>query len=200
VTAVDLKKARAQANARISALVRGTLEHTDRYVEATKPANVTCTRGCAGCCRQLIVLSRYEATHIVHRYRDQVREALPVLAEQKLRYAEIAHDIPQDDPRVWQSHDLRNEVGVRWWKLNERCAFLTDANECSIYESRPFVCRAYFAVSDPKHCFSETADPDHEGWRPDRIPHSPAVAQLRKRPYVLGPLPKMMLQAWEDRS
>jgi Fe-S-cluster containining protein len=198
VTAVDLKKkARAQANARLSALTRGLHNSVDGVVAATKPANTTCSRGCAGCCRQLVLCPRPEAIHIVHRYPDVVRAVLPVLVEQKRRFDEIAPNLPRD---VWREPDLRTELGKRWWKQNAPCAFLTADKECSVYEARPMVCRMYFSLSDPKHCFSEEADANHIGWHPGLIPESPSSRELRKRPYIVGTLQESVLDAWEGRS
>lgn len=55
------------------------------------------------------------------------------------------------------SHRIRVNK-QRKLKTNTDCPFLTSGN-CSIYEYRPFNCRTFFTVDNPKYC--ETPDEPH---------------------------------------
>ncbi|HEP6430828.1 TPA: YkgJ family cysteine cluster protein [Burkholderia cenocepacia] len=42
----------------------------------------------------------------------------------------------------------------------DACTFLSEDGSCSIYATRPFNCRTFFTLDDPKYC--ETPEVDHE--------------------------------------
>ena len=63
-------------------------------------------------------------------------------------------------------HKIKNLHRITLGYFGKKCPFLSDSNECSIYDSRPFHCRTLHALDDPKYCKTNeshqiygTADP-----------------------------------------
>lgn len=102
------------------------------------PMPFTCKKGCSHCCYQLVGLTEPEA---------------------KL----ISENIECDDKHIEHIKKVAPFNTVEEWATLphglKRCIFLSETNECRIYEIRPFTCRTYYVVSDPKLCdMSETAN------------------------------------------
>ncbi|HKU96199.1 MAG TPA: YkgJ family cysteine cluster protein [Vineibacter sp.] len=120
------------------------LEGTDK--------TVTCTAGCAACCRQLISISDIEAyaigaviermpetrrAHVTARFAD---------AEQRLT-ASMAPDAIID---ALNGPD-RAMFAITYFKYGVACPFLED-ERCSIYANRPLVCREYLVHTPVERC------------------------------------------------
>jgi len=117
--------------------IRRAYEKADKYVEQVRgDFEITCSEGCAHCCKQLVMCTLPEA----------------LLAVDSLR---------QD---VWRWNDLKSRLDeqVRWlmspfssverWFLTQRpCVFLRN-DRCEVYENRPIMCRIQLVVSNPEEC------------------------------------------------
>jgi len=118
----------------------------DPIVEMTiEGHSISCTRGCAACCYQLIGVSVVEALAIA----AYVVANFAVDEITKLR-CHIRDDVQY----------LENEhVGRETYFADERaCVFLENVDKskwrglCGIYAARPTPCRTYHVVSPPEHC------------------------------------------------
>lgn len=158
--------------------------------EAGKKLEVTCTKGCADCCYQMVSMSLVEALAIIdHIYKKANRavhfksRSLPIIQEQSELF-------------------LKGSVTVRmWFELQVPCVFLTQDNLCSVYDVRPVACRTYAVVSDPKLCSPESGAAQKVGAVDNRkmIKHSLAVTwEIAKELGVLdthAPMPVALMLA-----
>ena len=106
----------------------------------------TCHKGCSNCCRVAVAASSGEAAALLGHMEARAPEKLPWLAqtvEQHVRamVAMFARQDTSKDPL----HDI--------WKMGS-CPFLVDRC-CSIYESRPYACRAVLVWHDEGFCGTE---------------------------------------------
>lgn len=96
---------------------------------------IRCRKGCAHCCKQLVMVSEPEGrTLFLHAQRHGM--ALPL--------AKIERQSGRDD--------------AGWLALppeDRGCIFLGSDNSCQVYDIRPLSCRKYFAISDPALCDTE---------------------------------------------
>jgi Fe-S-cluster containining protein len=124
---------------------------------------VSCKKGCAACCRQLIPLSRVEARHIA-----QVVEELPEprrrqvrarFAGARERLAEAGILDKLQARGQWTDEGTR-PMGLAYFRLGIPCPFL-EQESCSIYPDRPLACREYLVTSPPENCSQPTAETVH---------------------------------------
>jgi len=127
-------------NVRVDAEVREQLTNLD--------GGVSCTKGCAGCCRQLTVTTSAEAQNIVESYPNLVRQHLPAFEAQDkaLEAIAAAQGLPPE-----LTNETRTALSNEWWLQGHSCAFLANGL-CTIYAQRPIACRTYFVRSDPALC------------------------------------------------
>ena len=114
---------------------------------------ISCHKGCAACCRQLVPLSTEEAR--------QVRELVTALPEPQQsaireRFAEARERLAQTE--LWERLNDPQRIGPdgagiahEYFALGIACPFL-EHESCSIYHDRPLVCREYLVTSAPEHC------------------------------------------------
>lgn len=121
---------------------------------------IQCQAGCAACCRQLIPLSRLEATRLAAvvadlpaARRDRLRERFAALV-QRLEAAGLA--TPLRDAAQRGERTLR-ELGLAFFQLHVDCPFLENGS-CSIYAERPLSCREYLVTSPARHCEDPAPD------------------------------------------
>ncbi len=118
---------------------------------------VSCSKGCGSCCRQLVPLSAPEAIYLAElvaslpkdigkRIRQRFTEALG-----QLKHSELLKSLD----RLQQSSSINEEemqaITKAYFQQQIPCPFLKDES-CSIYASRPSRCREYVATSPPSHC------------------------------------------------
>lgn len=123
-------------------------------------AEPSCTKGCAHCCKMLILISAEEALAIAatypHKLRAKRKQLLAQVEKLKPHYAKTFGDNP--DTELASTEDLddytkkNDALCTLWWEENEACVFLRPDNTCSVYAVRPVACRTYFVTSDPALC------------------------------------------------
>jgi hypothetical protein len=117
---------------------------TDAQVEEFLAVNpVSCTKGCAGCCHQVVAIGLSEAIYIG---RELVtwpnwRRWIDWLASRARQMTE-----PGVTSRSWFVRGLP-------------CAFLGCGSLCQIYGRRPSACRYHFVRSPPQHCLPSSPEP-----------------------------------------
>lgn len=122
--------------------------------------NCVCEKGCSACCMQAIYINPAEYV-IIEKYVEQlgytekenlknrVREAL-----EKIKKKDIPMKI------VDGSKEEQDRISRMFFDCKIRCPFLSQDNQCSIYEIRPCVCwtyRNYKSQEECKKCFN----PEH---------------------------------------
>jgi len=81
-----------------------------------------CQKGCSNCCHIDVGITELEAQYIERNAGTKMKKTRPA------------------------SRTSGHE------KSSSPCPFLSATNACTIYEFRPFACRAYFALDDPRFC------------------------------------------------
>jgi len=125
----------------------------------TEGEQVSCTKGCAACCRQLVPISLSEAHALA-----QLLAASPepqgakirarfAAAREQLEHAGLLDTLhhPQD-----VGADAAQVLGLAYFGLGIACPFLEDES-CSIHSDRPLACREYLVSSPAQHCARPTA-------------------------------------------
>ena len=124
---------------RVKRVVRRTklLYHEiDKALEVVRSLLVApCKEGCSYCCYQYVACCPPEAFVIVNAIRRD-----PELK----RYFRFNLPTLQRQVEILREPDMSN---VKWFDRQIPCIFLQD-NKCSIYASRPLVCRAQLVVAD----------------------------------------------------
>jgi len=144
------------ARAITEAIAAASVEH----VEA-EGRRVTCAKGCASCCRQVVPISLIEAVALAKVVDDMPR---PERDRVKARFAaalgrlEELRLLPTGQRgrsalvgRAGDSVALWREVSQRYFDARIACPFLVN-EVCSIYAERPVVCREYLVTSPPSGC------------------------------------------------
>ena len=121
---------------------------------------VSCEKGCGACCRQLVAISLVEARALAKLVADmpeprqsEIRERFSAAARRLAQIGAPEGDISGDQvsaqsPLVESDHQ---RLGAAWFSLQIACPFLENES-CSIYESRPLVCREYQVTSPSEGC------------------------------------------------
>jgi Fe-S-cluster containining protein len=122
----------------------------EKLDNALKPLSkaVPCKAGCAYCCHTLVLTSQLEIEmikeYITSRYSDdKLSEFMAKIEKHKNMLTNIAFD---------KDGIFSEEATKAYLSSNIPCAFLDENNRCSIYESRPFICRKYLVFNSPDVC------------------------------------------------
>jgi Fe-S-cluster containining protein len=128
----------------------------DRAVQASKEQGkpVSCKKGCASCCRQLVPISEVEAGRLAQLVEDlpeprgsQVRNGFRA-ARQRLAEAGLLDKL-QTGGR-WTKEEA-DQTGLDYFGIGIPCPFLEEES-CSIYADRPLACREYLVTSPAENC------------------------------------------------
>ena len=180
------------SDAIIGAVVKG--------VEAEGRA-VSCRKGCASCCRQLVPVSEVEA----RRLRDLVESfPEPRRSAVKARFGALMGRLGEAGllDRFRQidglSGEQRQVLGRDYFASRLDCPFLEEET-CSIFGDRPLVCREYMVTSPAELC----ANPFENGIAGVEMPIQiwPVVARLGEDPPGTGPVrivPLVLALEWAE--
>jgi maleate cis-trans isomerase/Fe-S-cluster containining protein len=124
---------------------------------------VSCSKGCAACCRAQPVPVTPPEAYALLRLVENLPE--PRRADVRARFADRANRLRNAGladrfltiDGTGDVKELR-DAAQRYFRLGLACPFLEDG-ACSIYEDRPFVCREYLVTSPPEHCNDPFATP-----------------------------------------
>lgn len=125
-----------------------TLFHVVR-VEHDTGMKVACKKGCAHCCHQMVTVTMPEAIDLYLSIADN-RWLLGKVAQWSDAQATLI---------------MRGMTSRKWFRAGTRCMFLTDNNDCAVYENRPFACRTLMALETADNCRLDATDPTVK--RPD---------------------------------
>lgn len=169
----------------------------DGAVEAVRQQGqqISCKKGCAACCRQLVPIAPVEARalrELVEGFSEPRRSVIGARfaeARRRLEQAGMLQPLLESHAEM-PSNEAVQELGIKYFKQAVACPFLEEES-CSIYENRPVACREYLVTSPAEHC----ADPSPQTIRHVPMPFRvwPAIARLEGRdsaraPWVALPL------------
>lgn len=119
---------------------------------------ITCTPGCASCCYHPVLISVLEGITIYRwlQKRGKWTDALKA--------------------KLKETSDKQYGAAFEVWLFSLiPCPLLDEQNLCSVYPTRPLICRSYYATSDPYLCHphrlgqgteivdrTESSDPFHQ--------------------------------------
>ncbi len=137
--------------------------NTEQREFASKQGHtISCHKGCAFCCSQLIQASLGECELIVfYLYNNEqilnaFIKAFPLWLDQAQKYPVFNKIEEAQRNRLAGKmnddslHQLRNKLRS-YWELQIPCPLLID-NTCSIYEVRPWACTSVISVSPSEWC------------------------------------------------
>lgn len=129
----------------------------------TAGAQISCTKGCGACCRQLVPIAESEA----YQLRALV-EALPAPRRSMIRnrFAEAKEKL-QSSALLQQlsspgelSTEARRQLGLAYFQEGIACPFLEEES-CGIHPDRPLACREYLVTSPAENCAAPSAETVH---------------------------------------
>lgn len=141
-------------------------ELTNLVVDATcksleeKSVFISCKKGCAACCRQLIPITHIEAKGIIDMISKMPEQRQKTMIEkfevcsEKLSQAGLYEKVKNIGNL---SKDELTTLGIEYFKLQIPCPFLENES-CSIYKNRPLACREYLVTSPAINCANPTSD------------------------------------------
>ena len=106
----------------------------DQRNPARGAGGIKCRAGCGGCCSIPVSVSFSEAQMLVK--------------------AAVKQNIPLDEGKLYRQSQAVGDP-AKWREMSDedrRCVFLSEENNCRVYEVRPAACRKYFSVTDPEFC------------------------------------------------
>jgi len=149
----------------------------EREVKQADSIPTSCKMGCSACCHLEVEVTPDEASLLA----DIIEAGHPVDKERM----ELQSQRKRQDPS-WL-------LGVA---ANNRCVFLGDSGACSIYESRPSICRKHSVVSPAENCLSAKEPPVVRNVPLAEIALSSAIDLVEGR---VGPLAAMVLKELRQR-
>lgn len=118
---------------------------------------VSCSKGCAACCRHLVPVSAAEAFMLAELVEDMPEPRRSALKE-RFKRNEVAMAKFGFLDRLEELHgpDLdeagQREIAKEYLSLWIDCPFLEDET-CSIHADRPAICREFSVTSAPENCW-----------------------------------------------
>jgi Fe-S-cluster containining protein len=127
---------------------------------AVSTVTVSCKKGCAACCKQLVSTSLAEACAIATAHPKKLLQKRKKIEEQVELFASISRSVFGDETSLnVDSEEALAEFAKKndrladlWWDAKVSCVFLRDDNTCSVYDVRPISCRGYYVRTDPALC------------------------------------------------
>jgi Fe-S-cluster containining protein len=124
---------------------------------------ISCTKGCGACCRQLVPVAESEAYQLqalvqeLPEPRRALLQARFAAAQEQLQAAGLLTKIlfPGE-----LSVEERRRIGLDYFRQGIACPFLEDES-CSIHADRPLACREYLVTSPAAHCAAPSAETVH---------------------------------------
>lgn len=138
---------------------------------------LACTRGCAGCCEEPVMVFRPEAARIAAFLAEHADARAHFLAQYPAWHAAIG-DAVEALATTFETDDIPayTAAHVDAWKRGVMCAF-NKGGECTIYAVRPIACRTAHALDTSEHCTGAATEPAK---RATFVPLDTFVARTRK--------------------
>jgi len=114
---------------------------------------VSCAKGCNACCNQLVPISAAEA-FMLHDYVSALPESKQEdVLRRFIAGEEACEELGLDEATLGDlsSDQERRMLLVAYHRMEIACPFL-EGGACSIYRTRPAVCREYLVTSPAENC------------------------------------------------
>lgn len=134
-----------QEPATVAHAVHGAMDavlERDRLKDASS-STIRCGKGCSHCCHEPVEIWPHEAALLVRVMRETGREP--------------------DRARLERQSGRTVETWRQQPVADRACGFLGADGACTVYESRPNVCRKLLVVTDPALCDASQRQPDSVG-------------------------------------
>jgi Fe-S-cluster containining protein len=145
---------------RLSDLARAVMPLDDQLVQMgvkkhlpVAKAKISCAKGCGSCCNQLVPISTPEA-FMLHDLVAAMPESRQEGVLERFIAAEEVHEEHGIDETTLNAISSEQELRmllVSYHRLGIPCPFLEEGS-CSIYRSRPSMCREYLVTSPAENC------------------------------------------------
>jgi Fe-S-cluster containining protein len=207
------KAALTRANARLKTGMSEVYNQLDQVIDKVvedveQSTTVSCSKGCAYCCDQMVSASLVEVEYIVARYPALVQKAVAELRQQEARMVELG-------VHLMREAGVQRQIFLdRWYKQRIPCVFLDrETKECRVYEARPYACRSHFAITQPAEVCDSRPDPDVPGGydnrpmmttidtqqiaesHPTQLLSQLYIERHGRERFILGPLQTILLYA-----
>lgn len=123
-------------------------------------AQISCTKGCGACCRQLVPIAESEAYQLqalVNEMPEPRRATIRArfaTAKTKLEQAGLLDEILLPTEATVEG---RQALGLAYFHQGIACPFLEDES-CGIHPDRPLACREYLVTSPAANCAEPSAE------------------------------------------
>ncbi len=168
---------------------------------------VSCRKGCAACCRQLVAISLVEARALARLVAEtpeprqsEIRARFAQAAQRLAEISAAARDAPGDPDReeLPLVETDQQRLGAAWFARRIACPFLDD-EACSIHASRPLVCREYLVTSPSEACSRLFEIPVERIEASVSLSPSLARAAARIADVPVAMIPLVMALQWADK-
>jgi len=115
---------------------------------------ISCKKGCAACCRQLIPMTEFEARRIselvdgMPEPRRSEMVARFEAARKKVQDAGLERELLETEANGRAEHLA---LALKYFRFGIACPFLEN-EMCSIYSDRPIPCREYLVTTPAENC------------------------------------------------
>jgi uncharacterized protein len=111
----------------------------DHELKATAALEVSCKKGCSGCCHYEVEITKDEG---------------------ELLALAVGHGFAVDMDRlaVQAARERKSAEWLKFWNPQNRCVFLGADGACQIYEYRPSICRKHSVVTPASACTTVGAE------------------------------------------
>lgn len=179
-----------QAPAKPQAMLPALREFTNALVQISEEAvigqglQISCAKGCAACCRQVVPITvpeAYDMRRMVEALPEPRQSVIRERFEQGMERLRASGAVDGILNASGTDRDEIARVGKEYLAQNVACPFL-EKEACSIHPDRPLACREFLVTSPAVNC----SDP-----RPDNIIRVPMAS---------APSRALMLAAPGDRA
>lgn len=151
----------------LSKWIKKEIKEIDAEIDALEEKHgliSVCTKGCAECCMQCIVVLASECIAI-QMYIDNLpveqRNALKAKVIETCSLLEKDGFNKDSVANCFMGETAQRAIQEKYFKLNRNCVFLDDENCCMIHDIRPSLCWSYREYEDKgicrNSCFSDTS-------------------------------------------
>ena len=140
-----------------------TASFMDKTVERihSEGMEISCTKGCGACCRQMVPISEIEAHRLCNLVNQMSEPRKSIISK---RFAEAKERMSKTGllDKLQNSEQITKEefrdLGLKYFEQGVACPFIEDES-CSIHLDRPIVCREYLVVSPAENCRRLNGEP-----------------------------------------
>jgi len=119
---------------------------------------ITCKKGCAHCCHQLVFITEDEAERLAKRAKVLLTKQQDLENNPDEKDKNKLHFTYETLKNQLERQKELKEDMWGWWMSPDnmsKCVFLGKDNQCVVYNQRPSSCRLFMSTSEPFRCSKE---------------------------------------------